>query len=105
MRKLVRLIAHPSPAHVAVWQECYWRWRGLSEFVLEPHPDILEESEKNFYTLSWQVRLSRLPVPLPIDPFQYLQEKHSQWRNLTLFLAAFGGTCVYNDDDLGSLTT
>jgi hypothetical protein len=31
--------------------------------------------------------------------------KNTQWRNLTLFLTAFGGTCVYEEGDLGLLTT
>ena len=34
-----------------------------------------------------------------------MQEKHVQWRNLTLFLAAFGGACVNDGQEVGSLTT
>jgi hypothetical protein len=54
MRKLVRLIANPSPSHVAVWEECYWRWRALSEFVLQA--PTLDDSEKNPITMTWEVR-------------------------------------------------
>jgi hypothetical protein len=28
-----------------------------------------------------------------------------QWRNLTLFLAAFGGACIHDGQELGSLTS
>ena len=31
IRKLMRILAIPSPAHIAVWQESYWRWRMLKE--------------------------------------------------------------------------
>ena len=33
IRKLMRILAIPSPAHVAVWQECYWRWCTLKEMA------------------------------------------------------------------------
>lgn len=33
------------------------------------------------------------------------QEKHVQWRNLTLFLAAFGGACVQDFHDPAALLT
>jgi hypothetical protein len=35
VRKLVRLILYASPVHVAVWEECYWRWRALSEILFQ----------------------------------------------------------------------
>ena len=34
-----------------------------------------------------------------------IQDKHAQWRNLTLFLAAFGGVCVEEDHDPSALTS
>lgn len=34
-----------------------------------------------------------------------LQEKRFQWQNLTLFLAAFGGACVQEEQDTESLTS
>jgi hypothetical protein len=59
IRKLIRFLAYPSPIHTAVWQECYWRWRGLYEFISQPHPSTLEESEKNYHTSSWEVAIFR----------------------------------------------
>jgi hypothetical protein len=104
IRKLVRFVAYPSPIHIAVWQECYWRWRALSESVLDAHPDILEESEKNYHTLSYEVPSPRFSRFLLGNDHFLAQEKHHQWRNLTLFLAAFGGACVHDDQDILPLT-
>lgn len=33
----------PSPAHIAVWQECYWRWCMLREMSSPNSMDALEE--------------------------------------------------------------
>lgn len=33
MRKLIRLLSFPSAIHVAVWEECYWRWMYLYNFI------------------------------------------------------------------------
>ena len=33
IRKLIRLLAIPSPGHVAVWEECFFRWRSLGEMA------------------------------------------------------------------------
>jgi neurofibromin 1 len=77
----------------------------LSESVLDTHPDVLEESEKNYHTLSFEVAFPQLnQFVLGRDHF-LLQEKHHQWRNLTLFLAAFGGACVHDDQDIMPLTS
>jgi hypothetical protein len=104
MRKLVRLIASPSPSHVAVWEECYWRWRALSEFVLQAHPAV-EDSEKNPITMTWEVR-TRLSYMSWVFSLTFrVQEKHIQWRNLTLFLAAFGSACIEEGQNLGALTS
>lgn len=37
VRKLLRLVAYTSPINIAVWEECFWRWNALSEFVV-PNP-------------------------------------------------------------------
>lgn len=37
VRKLLRLVAYTSPINIAVWEECFWRWSALSEFVV-PNP-------------------------------------------------------------------
>jgi neurofibromin 1 len=47
-------------------------------------------------------------LPLNTTPFRKLtitQEKHVQWKNLTLFLATFGGVCVQEDYDPSALTS
>lgn len=44
MRKLMRGIAHPAATYIAVWEECYWRWRSLCEFVVKsPLDPILSQ--------------------------------------------------------------
>lgn len=43
IRKYMRLIAIPSPTHVAVWEECYWRWCSLSELATRMSLDPSEE--------------------------------------------------------------
>ncbi|RDB19915.1 Neurofibromin [Hypsizygus marmoreus] len=86
IRKLVRLISYPSAAHVAVWQECYWRWRALSEVIFEAMSEAAEHGDTTPHPPAWQ------------------QEQRFQWQNLTLFLAALGGACVQEHQDLTSLS-
>jgi hypothetical protein len=33
VRKLLRLVANSSPINIAVWEECFYRWSALSEFI------------------------------------------------------------------------
>ncbi|KAG6919754.1 hypothetical protein DXG01_001588 [Tephrocybe rancida] len=83
VRKSVRGISYSSAVYVAVWQECYWRWRALTEIVFEA-----TENQENGDS----------------QPFPPTWEEHRfQWQNLTLFLAALGGTCVQDNQDLTSL--
>jgi hypothetical protein len=57
IRKLVRLITYASAVHVAVWEECYWRWRALSEMIFESLADSADVAE-NPRPPAWQeVRL------------------------------------------------
>jgi len=84
IRKLVRSIARPSATHVAIWQECFWRWRSLSEVLIEGLPDASGDSKNNRYPipLSLEVRLrfsSRALVthsytgyPFPVAKFDTL---------------------------------
>ncbi|TFK46902.1 hypothetical protein OE88DRAFT_1666689 [Heliocybe sulcata] len=89
VRKLVRSMARPIPSHVAVWQECYWRWLTMTELVTHSTDGDLG----NLYGTS----------PLP-DMTMSVEERHAQWHNLTLFLAAFGAACTANEHDPTSLT-
>ncbi|KAG6854445.1 hypothetical protein C0991_006524 [Blastosporella zonata] len=83
VRKSVRGISYSSAVYVAVWLQCYWRWRALTESVFEASE--LQDSDD----------------PQPFSPTW--EEHRFQWQNLTLFLAALGGTCVQENQDLTSL--
>ena len=39
----MRVLAMPTSAHIAVWQECYWRWCMLREMSSPTSMDTLEE--------------------------------------------------------------
>ncbi|GLB34218.1 putative GTPase-activator protein for Ras-like GTPases [Lyophyllum shimeji] len=84
IRKLIRAISYSSAVYVAVWQECYWRWRALAEVIFDSSPDSAEGGDTHALPPSWQ-------------------EQRFQWQNLTLFLAALGGACVQENQDLTSL--
>ncbi|KAI0686496.1 hypothetical protein BC835DRAFT_1523052 [Cytidiella melzeri] len=86
IRKLMRLLAHPSPAHVAVWEECYFRWRSLSEMA---DRQSLDPSESD-------------PPPTG-DKSLTPEQRTAQWHNLTLFLASFGACCLGDLHDPGAL--
>jgi hypothetical protein len=48
IRKYLRSITYFSPVHAVVWNECYWRWRELSETIFET---MREDGRR---PLSWQ---------------------------------------------------
>jgi len=103
IRKLLRSIAFPSSTYIAVWEECYWRWRSLCEDVVQSSLDsiIVEESHPHRdWSLSSEVTSFSETVLNMLNSFQ---DKLVQWRNLTLFLAAFGGVCVLEDHDPSAL--
>lgn len=62
IRKYIRLISYSSPAHNAVWSECYSRWKAISAPIFEQ-----------------------------TGPFNMHQDTLFQWQNLTLFLATLCG--------------
>ncbi|KAJ7620066.1 hypothetical protein FB45DRAFT_146957 [Roridomyces roridus] len=85
MRKLLRILSFPSVIHVAVWQECYWRWVYLYNFIKE----TVDEATA---------------IPESRDAIiQMVKEKRHAYENLTLFLAALSGACVQDGIDLKSL--
>ncbi|KAF8559154.1 hypothetical protein OG21DRAFT_1570167 [Imleria badia] len=90
VRKLLRLVAYTSPINIAVWEECFWRWNGLSEFIV-PNPLASIAAFDEIYLSKQEQNL-------------LLEEKFFQWRNLTLFLAAFGGATVQDEHEPGALT-
>ncbi|EIW76207.1 hypothetical protein CONPUDRAFT_64047 [Coniophora puteana RWD-64-598 SS2] len=85
VRKLMRLVAYSSPINVAVWQECFLRWQALSEHVAQG--PLAEGTNYDDAHLSPQERAMT-----------------KEWRNLTHFLAAFGGACVADNLETVSLT-
>ncbi|KAJ6540091.1 hypothetical protein B0H10DRAFT_2170598 [Mycena sp. CBHHK59/15] len=88
MRKLIRLLSFPSAIHIAVWEECYWRWRSLLNTLVDSMAQAAEATQAG-----------REKIHL------LMQEKRHLWQNLTLFLAALGGACVQDDVDLGFLAS
>ncbi|KAH8096624.1 hypothetical protein BXZ70DRAFT_945419 [Cristinia sonorae] len=89
IRKLMRQIKLPSPVHMAVWQECYWRWIALNEMAIRMSFDGSED-------------MNHIPVG---DKSLSMEERQSQWQNLTLFMAAFGSVGAKEGHDSSSLTT
>ncbi|KAL0070247.1 Ras GTPase activating protein ira2 [Marasmius tenuissimus] len=71
IRKLLRLMPSSCVIHMAMWMECYNRWKALTD-------TINDETYENPST-----RRSAAS-----------QETLHQWQNLTLFLAATGGACI-----------
>ncbi|THH31919.1 hypothetical protein EUX98_g2275 [Antrodiella citrinella] len=89
VRKLMRQIKLPSPVHMAVWQECYWRWIALNEMAIRMSFDGSED-------------MTHVPVG---DKSLTMEERHAQWQNLTLFMAAFGAVGSKEGHDSSALTT
>ncbi|KAJ7167823.1 hypothetical protein C8R46DRAFT_1350755 [Mycena filopes] len=87
IRKLVRLLSFPSAIHIAVWQECYWRWLYLYNFI----KDTVEE-----VSMAPETRDAVIQV---------IKDKWYAYENLTLFLAASGGTCMQDGVDLKFLAS
>ncbi|PPQ78909.1 hypothetical protein CVT25_002369 [Psilocybe cyanescens] len=90
IRKLVRMLTFSAGIHVVLWEECYWRWRALNESINnainEAAASLDGEAARKGSMTSAQ------------------NEIRSQWHNLTLFLAALGGTCLQEGQDLSSLS-
>ncbi|KAF7352222.1 hypothetical protein MVEN_01185600 [Mycena venus] len=82
LRKLIRLLSFPSALHVAVWEELYWRWLYLYNFIKETVEEISAAPESRDAVL------------------QIVKDKWHAYENLTLFLAAAGGACVMDGLDL-----
>jgi hypothetical protein len=108
VRKLLRLVANSSPINIAVWEECFYRWSALSEFIVQnPLAQVAAFDDAH---LSKQEQAMSLEV---LHPLNYLlsqilvlivvQDKFIQWRNLTLFLSAFGGVTVQEKHEPAAL--
>ncbi|CAA7259350.1 unnamed protein product [Cyclocybe aegerita] len=88
IRKLVRMLSFSTGMHIVVWEECYWRWRALNESI------ITALSELGMHDGQESARSHMTPAQ---------QEIRFQWQNLTLYLAALGGSCLRENQDLGAL--
>lgn len=87
MRKLVRLLSFPSAIHVAVWEECYYRWLHLLTQILNAVAEA--EASPSTYTAI----------------MDHIKEKRHAYENLSLFLATLGGACVQDGVDLTFLSS
>lgn len=67
VRKLLRLVANSSPINLAVWEECFYRWSALSEFIVQ-NP-LARASSFDDAHLSKQEQLMSLEV---LHPFSLL---------------------------------
>ncbi|KAI0080777.1 hypothetical protein K474DRAFT_1717515 [Panus rudis PR-1116 ss-1] len=79
IRKLMRSLSLPVPMHMAVWQECYFRWCTLDEMSLRAIAD------------------DQGPLPTG-DRSLTNEERQYQWQNLTLFMASFGPVIPGKED-------
>lgn len=87
----MRLITTPTAAHVAVWQELFFRWCALTEMTIRM---TFEQTTDGFENGS-------APVG---DKALSLEDRQAQWQNLTLFLSAFGAACMREHHDPSALT-
>ncbi|OCH94514.1 hypothetical protein OBBRIDRAFT_722708 [Obba rivulosa] len=90
IRKLMRLMTFPSPVHIAVWEECYWRWCSLNEMVMRLSLDSTTDGFEGGTTYIGENTMSA-------------EDRQAQWQNLTLFLSSFGSACIREHHDPSSL--
>ena len=102
IRKLVRMLSFSAGIHVVVWEECYWRWRSLNEYIHNIGSDNTDGSDSPSH--SQQARSMSLFFVFQLFYVQESQDRF-QWQNLTLFLAALAGSCIQakNLDVLGTV--
>lgn len=91
VRKLMRLMPSSSAVHIAVWEECFFRWVLLNEMVIR---DTIDSTVDGFDS-------GRAPIG---DRAMSTEERLAQWQNLALFLASFGSACARNPDAPFNLT-
>jgi hypothetical protein len=65
VRKLLRLVANSSPINIAVWEECFYRWKALSEFIVQ-NP-LAQAAAFDDAHLSKQEQLMSLEVLHPLN--------------------------------------
>lgn len=103
IRKLVRLIATPNPVYIAVWEECFTRARLLGDTIKAGKDDSASGDVDLGVVMSHEVgKLDKRCRLWGTDIS--LQDRQSQWQNLTLFLAAFGASCAKPDVNPRALT-
>ncbi|KAI6130277.1 hypothetical protein EDD16DRAFT_1541379 [Pisolithus croceorrhizus] len=90
-QKAFALNRNSSPIYIAVWEECFWRWSALSELIISNPLAASAAFDEYHLTQPEQLRS--------------LEEKFTQWKYLTLFLASFGGATVQERHVPTALTT
>ncbi|KAJ6515229.1 hypothetical protein C8R45DRAFT_1049017 [Mycena sanguinolenta] len=91
LRKLIRLLSSTSAINVAVWEELYWRWLFLSNFI----KDTVEEMSTAPESRDAIIAIVKVDYISASERMLLMsqQEKWHAYENLTLFLAAAGGAC------------
>ncbi|KAJ7055100.1 hypothetical protein C8F01DRAFT_470816 [Mycena amicta] len=87
LRKFIRLLSFPSAIHVAVWEECYYRWLYLYNFLKDTLEEAAAEPESRD------------------DILNAIKDKRIAYENLSLFLASLGGACVQDGINLKFLSS
>jgi hypothetical protein len=104
IRKLIRMLSFSAGIHVVVWEECYWRWRALNESINNMGGEGSTSVDgADSGSLTQQARFFRVFVILQRSHVENLQDARFQWHNLTLFLAALGGSSIQTKQDLSVL--
>jgi hypothetical protein len=97
------MLSFSAGIHVIVWEECYWRWRYLNESINDIGSEnnaLLDGADRPSHSLTQQARSLSFFFILQGIHVQELQDARFQWQNLTLFLAALGGSCISATSDL-----
>ncbi|CAL1700085.1 unnamed protein product [Somion occarium] len=87
IRKIMRMLTLPPAVHMAVWQECYFRWCTLNELAIRMSLDSDD--------------LQTQPTG---DKSLTMEERQAQWQNLTLFMASFGPAVLKENVDAPALS-
>lgn len=66
IRKLLRQLMSASAVYIVVWEECYRRWRTLSEIMLESLSESQDGSPRTTIPGSSQVRLYTLVLSIEV---------------------------------------
>lgn len=86
-----------------MWQECFGRWTDLCATIAQTSLASASGHPRREQLIAQEVGLQNL-LPLYLSSW-ITQEDFVQWRNLTLFLAAFSGVCCQENYNSSALQT